>query len=88
MTDHDVPFDMVVVGATGDHYLGKEMVQNLMAVRFGNVAALLDSRRLVLHITAEDKRRVYRRALEAGPAEDLPIRAVLRSGRVETWWAP
>ena len=50
--------------------------------------ALLDSRRLILHITGEGKQAVYRRALEPGPAEELPIRAVLASGRVEVWWAP
>ncbi len=50
--------------------------------------ALLDSRRLVLHITGESKRRVYAQALEPGPAQELPIRAVLASDRVEVWWAP
>ncbi len=50
--------------------------------------ALLDSRRLILHITGEGKQAVYRRALEPGPPEELPIRAVLASGRVEVWWAP
>ncbi len=50
--------------------------------------ALLDSRRLILHITGEQKWQVYQRALQHGQAEELPIRAVLRSGRVEVWWAP
>ena len=52
------------------------------------LAALLDSRRLVLHITGEEKWEVYERASEPGPATELPIRAVLESGRVEVWWAP
>ncbi len=49
--------------------------------------ALLASRRLILHITGEEKWQVYQRALQPGPMEELPIRAVLRSGRVEVWWA-
>ena len=52
------------------------------------LAAILDSRRLVLHITGESKMEVVRRAMEPGPVEDLPIRGVLASGRVEVWWAP
>ena len=50
--------------------------------------ALLDARRLVLHITGDGKWQVYQRALADGPVEELPIRAVLRSGQVEVWWAP
>lgn len=53
------------------------------------LAALLSSRRIVLHITGEEKWSVYRRALEPGPAEELPIRGVLRrAGGVEVYWAP
>ncbi len=52
------------------------------------LAALLTGRRLVLHITGEAKWQVYQRALEVGPVEELPIRAVLRSGHAEVWWAP
>lgn len=52
------------------------------------LAALLDSRRLVLHITGDRKWQVYQQALEPGPVEALPIRAVLRSGQLEVWWAP
>ena len=51
-------------------------------------AALTAGRRLVLHLTGESKWQVYRRALEAGPVTELPVRAVLRSGRAEVWWAP
>ncbi|MEM7588161.1 MAG: 6-phosphogluconolactonase [Acidobacteriota bacterium] len=50
--------------------------------------AILDSRRLILHITGDGKWDVYQRALEPGPASELPIRAALQSGRVEVWWAP
>lgn len=52
--------------------------------------ALLDSRRLVVHITGDDKWQVYRRALGEGPVEALPIRAVLRSGHPDlgVYWAP
>ncbi len=51
---------------------------------------LLEAQRVVLHITGAKKRRVYRRALADGPAEDLPIRAVLRQAPrgVEVYWAP
>ena len=52
------------------------------------LAALLNSRRLILHITGDEKMAVYKRASEPGPATELPIRAVLESGRVEVWWAP
>ncbi len=63
------------------------------------LAALLQSRRIVLHITGEEKWSVYRRALGEGPEAELPIRAVLRqavlrqsvphrAGGVEVYWAP
>ncbi len=52
--------------------------------------ALLASRRIVLHLTGEEKLRVYERALGEGAEEELPIRAVLRRAaeRVELWWGP
>lgn len=51
--------------------------------------ALLASRKIVLHLVGEEKLAVYRRALQPGPLEELPIRAVLRraTDRVELWWA-
>lgn len=54
------------------------------------LAALLASRRLALHLTGDDKWRVYRRATGDGPAADPPVRAVLRgaAGRLEVFWAP
>ncbi len=44
-------------------------------------------RRIVLGFGAE-KEEVLRRAFAAGPVEDLPLRAVLGTGRGEIWWAP
>ena len=54
------------------------------------LAALLASRRIVLHVTGQQKWAVYQQALADGPAEELPIRAVLRGAedRVEVFWAP
>ncbi|MCP4656066.1 MAG: 6-phosphogluconolactonase [bacterium] len=51
-------------------------------------ATLLDSRRIVLHITGAAKWAVYQRALEPGPAEEMPIRAFLRRAPLEIYWAP
>lgn len=52
--------------------------------------ALVDCRRLVLHITGQGKRRVLQQALAGGDDHELPIRAVLRQTRrpVEVFWAP
>jgi 6-phosphogluconolactonase len=54
------------------------------------LAALLGSRRLALHLTGDEKWRVYRRAVDAGPAADLPVRALLQGSaeRIEVYWAP
>ena len=55
-----------------------------------NVAALLDARRVILHIIGARKWRVYHRALEQGRREALPIRAVLHQTQVpvDVYWAP
>ena len=55
-----------------------------------NLTALLDSRRIVLLITGESKRRAYAAACAAGPVKDMPVRAVLRQSRtpVEVMWSP
>jgi 6-phosphogluconolactonase len=55
-----------------------------------NLAALLDSRRIILHIEGEAKWRVYLRARAAGPAAELPIRAILHQKEtpVDVFWAP
>lgn len=52
--------------------------------------AMLDCRRLILHITGDSKWQVYQKALADGAAEELPIRAVLRQDRspVKVHWAP
>lgn len=54
------------------------------------LAALLDSRRTVIHITGDEKWQVYRRALAPGPAEELPIRAILDRGPepIDVYWSP
>lgn len=52
------------------------------------LSALLRSRSVVLHIVGERKRAVYRRAVERGPIEELPIRGVLANSSVEVFWAP
>ena len=52
---------------------------------------LVSARFLALHIEGEDKRQTLTRALEAGPAEALPVRAVLRAARepaLQIFWAP
>jgi 6-phosphogluconolactonase len=55
-----------------------------------NLTALLDSRRIVVLITGESKRRAYEAACAAGPVQDMPVRAVLRQSRtpVEVMWSP
>src|SRR3984957_10006034 len=55
-----------------------------------NLTALLDSRRIVVLITGEAKRRTYEAACAPGPIEDMPIRAVLRQSRtpVDVMWSP
>src|SRR6202050_3108203 len=55
-----------------------------------NLTALLDSRRIVVLITGEAKRRTLEAASAPGPIEDMPIRAVLRQSRtpVDVMWSP
>jgi 6-phosphogluconolactonase len=55
-----------------------------------NVSALLDSRRIVVLIQGETKWAVYQRARAIGPAEEMPIRAVLQQQvvPVEVFWSP
>lgn len=47
-----------------------------------NLAALLDSRRIVLHIEGEEKWHVYQRARMPGTTAELPVRAVLHQKEV------
>lgn len=55
-----------------------------------NLAALLDARRIVLHIEGESKWQVYQRARRPGPATELPVRAILHQQQVpvDVFWAP
>lgn len=55
-----------------------------------NLTALLDSRRIILHIEGETKWQVYQRARASGPASELPVRAVLHQQEVpvDVYWAP
>ena len=53
------------------------------------LAPILASGLIVLHIEGEEKKTVLGQALADGPVEDMPVRAVLRSGRpVTVFWAP
>ena len=51
---------------------------------------IVSAKTLMLHIEGEEKRRVYEKALEDGPADELPIRHILRHPDVEllVYWAP
>jgi 6-phosphogluconolactonase len=55
-----------------------------------NLAALLDSRRIVILITGESKWRTYAAACSAGPAEEMPVRKVLLQKKipVDVIWSP
>jgi 6-phosphogluconolactonase len=55
-----------------------------------NLRALLDARRIVLHIEGAAKWQVYQRARLPGPAAELPIRAILHQKEVpvDVFWAP
>ena len=52
--------------------------------------AIVSAKYLVLHIEGEEKRRVYEEALKDGPANDMPIRHVLRhpDAKLHVYWAP
>ena len=55
-----------------------------------NLAALLDSRRIILHIEGEAKWRVYQKARTTGSMSEMPIRAVLHQQEVpvDAYWSP
>ncbi len=55
-----------------------------------NLNALLDARRIILHIQGDAKWAVYQSALAHGPTGQLPIRAVLHQQLVplEVFWSP
>jgi 6-phosphogluconolactonase len=52
--------------------------------------ALLNSRKIVLHIVGEKKQQVYHEALKPGSADEFPIRVVLHQDRVsvDVYWSP
>jgi 6-phosphogluconolactonase len=52
--------------------------------------ALLDSRKIVLHIVGEKKQQVYKDALKPGSADEYPIRVVLHQDQVpvDVYWSP
>jgi 6-phosphogluconolactonase len=52
--------------------------------------ALLDARRIFLHITGEGKMDVLQQALAGGPAGEMPVRSILLQERtpVQIFWAP
>ena len=55
-----------------------------------NLASLLDSRRIVLHIEGDAKWAVYQRARAPGTPAELPVRAILQQKEVpvDVYWAP
>ena len=55
-----------------------------------NLAALLNSRRIVLHLQGAEKWAAYQQARVAGPIELMPVRAVLHQHLVpiEVFWSP
>jgi 6-phosphogluconolactonase len=55
-----------------------------------NLAALLDARRIVLHIEGDAKWAVYQRARTPGTTAELPVRAVLQQKEipVDVYWSP
>jgi 6-phosphogluconolactonase len=55
-----------------------------------NLAALLDARRIVLHIEGDSKWQVYLRARAPGSVAELPVRAILqqREVPVDVFWCP
>jgi 6-phosphogluconolactonase len=54
-----------------------------------NLAALLESRRIVLHIEGDAKWAVYQRARAPGTAAELPVRAILQQKEVpvDVYWS-
>jgi 6-phosphogluconolactonase len=55
-----------------------------------NLNALLDSRRIVLHIQGEGKWAVYQAAKQRGATAEMPVRAVLHQQEVpvDVFWSP
>jgi 6-phosphogluconolactonase len=53
-------------------------------------SALLNSRKIILHIVGDKKWQIYQDALIAGSEDELPIRVVLAQDRVpvDVYWSP
>lgn len=51
--------------------------------------ALLNARRIIIHITGASKQEVFEKACEHGAVEDMPVRAVIKQDKtpVEIYWA-
>jgi 6-phosphogluconolactonase len=52
--------------------------------------AILSTLQIFLHITGENKRKVYEKAVAGGPVQEMPIRSILRQKKipVTVFWAP
>ena len=86
-------------GATRSEYLDPKAPPGCVAsqpraaahVRLSlNLSALLQSRRIFIQIAGDAKWQAYQRACQAGPPEDMPVRAILRQQAVpvEIFWCP
>jgi 6-phosphogluconolactonase len=55
-----------------------------------NLAALLDSRRIILHIEGDAKWHIYQKARTPGSATEMPVRALLHQQEVpvDVYWSP
>ncbi|MFT3905654.1 MAG: 6-phosphogluconolactonase [Steroidobacteraceae bacterium] len=55
-----------------------------------NFSAALQTHQLIILINGERKWQVYQQALQDGPEEDFPVRAILRQKQVpvELYWSP
>jgi 6-phosphogluconolactonase len=96
------PFDVVVLGMGNDGHTaslfagapkGCVAVNALTAPHARvslNLAALLDARRIIVHIEGDTKWQVYQKARAGGSASELPIRAVLQQQEVpvDVYWSP
>lgn len=51
---------------------------------------IVSAKNLFLHIEGDEKRQVYERALQDGPADEMPIRHILRhpDAKLQVYWAP
>ncbi len=54
------------------------------------LTGLLNSERIIILLTGDQKLDVFRQALDEGAVEDMPIRSLLRQNKtpVELYWAP